>query len=143
MEAFGKSLRRLRTERGISQQKLADDFDLQRTTITNYESGKSFPNLEVFASIVKYFGVPSDAMLGLIDNSLDASLENKPQSDISKDVPITSHLLTSQASMFPQTPGRVMRITQLETRRAILLEMADDLYTEIQDLRSADPGTPE
>lgn len=143
LEAFGQTLRRLRTERGISQQKLADDFDLQRTTITNYESGKSFPNLEVFASIVKYFGVPSDALLGFIDNSIDAVPGKKPQPDVAEGVPITSHLLNTKAAMFPQRPGRITRITQLETRRAILLEMAEDISIEIQELRSADLSAPE
>lgn len=143
MEAFGKTLKQLRTERRISQQKLAESLHLQRTTVTNYEAGNSFPTLEVFVSIVKYFGVPSDVLLGFVDNTLEAVPQSKPQSNASESIQsLPQHPFAVATSALMQELGRATRITQLEARRAVLLEMADDLAVEIQTLRSEDPDAP-
>ena len=66
---FGGVLKQLRKERGFSQDALAKAFDLQRTTISNYEAGTSSPSLDQFIRIVKFFGVSSDFMLGLADTA--------------------------------------------------------------------------
>ncbi|RZJ62805.1 MAG: XRE family transcriptional regulator [Hymenobacter sp.] len=137
MDAFAKALRRLRQERGISQQKLADTFELQRTTITNYESGKSLPNLELFVEIVKFFGASSDVMLGLSD---EAELN---QHD-TKHSP-TPHYITSRSRALAigrpkvtlRTPEEQAHIIQLESKVDALLKMAGSLSDEIQEIRSA------
>jgi len=132
MDAFGKALRRLRHEKGISQQELADTFELQRTTITNYESGKSLPNLELFVEIVKFFGVPSDAMLGLDDNVEISHREPKH--------PLPPHYITSRArahairrpEVTMRTSEEQVHIAQLESKVDDLLKMAGQLSDEIQ-----------
>jgi transcriptional regulator with XRE-family HTH domain len=63
---FGSVLKQLRIERGFSQAALAKALDIQRTTVSNYEAGTSSPNLDLFISIVKFFGVSSDYLLGLV-----------------------------------------------------------------------------
>jgi transcriptional regulator with XRE-family HTH domain len=137
MDAFGKALRRLRHEKGISQQKLADTFELQRTTITNYESGKSLPNLELFVEIVKFFGVSSDVMLGLSDDA-DVSLHGPKQS-------LRPHYVIDGARRLnagrPEVTLRTLEeqehIVQLENKVDDLLKMAGHLSKEIQKIRLA------
>jgi transcriptional regulator with XRE-family HTH domain len=50
VKAFGRVIKKIRLEKGISQQQLADDCDLERTTLTRIESGEMASTLHnVFA----------------------------------------------------------------------------------------------
>lgn len=133
MEAFGKTLRQLRIERGISQQALAKAFGMQRTAITNYETGKSFPNLELFVDIVKYFGVSSDMLLGLIGPADVAHFKPKLPNPNTSAQP---HAWSSEPGALPRTPEEQGRIARLECRLDALLEMAGALSAEVQALRA-------
>ena len=62
-------LKELRKEKGITQNKLAHDINLARSTISMYENGLSEPNLEILIQLSKYFNVSTDCLLGL-DNSM-------------------------------------------------------------------------
>ena len=57
----------LRQAKHLSQQKLAIDIGIDQTSISNYETGKTFPQLEALAAYAKYFGVSMDYLLGLTD----------------------------------------------------------------------------
>lgn len=63
-------LKELRKEKGITQNKLAHDINLARSTISMYENGLSEPNLEILIQLSKYFNVSTDCLLGL-DNSIE------------------------------------------------------------------------
>lgn len=65
--SFGEVLKKLRTERAMSQQMLADSLGIKRTTVTNYESGNSYPPFNLLLDIVNFFDVSSDYLLGRSD----------------------------------------------------------------------------
>jgi transcriptional regulator with XRE-family HTH domain len=137
MDAFGKALKRLRHKKGISQQKLADALDLQRTTITNYESCRSLPSLELFVDIVKFFDVSSDLFLGL---SNDADVDHiKPKQSPPPHFVIDGprKLSVRRPKLTMRTPEEQAHIVQLESKVDALLEMAGHLSDEIQKIRSA------
>ena len=56
-------LRELRTQNHISQDRLAKELNVGRTTITNYESGESKPDIEMVKKIANYFNVSIDYLL--------------------------------------------------------------------------------
>jgi transcriptional regulator with XRE-family HTH domain len=136
LEAFGKTLRQLRIERGISQKELARVFGMQRTAITNYETGKSLPNLELFVEIVKYFDVSCDFLLGFPSPAQVEHLKPK-QSDL--DLSNSPYAWSGEPGPLPRTPEEQARIARLECRLDILLEMAGTLSAEVQDLRAGKP----
>jgi putative transcriptional regulator len=55
-------LREARTERGISQTKLAEDMDVSRQTINAIEADKYDPSLPVAYKIAAYFKMPVEAL---------------------------------------------------------------------------------
>lgn len=57
MKNFGKNLKKLRTDRGISQEALAADLNLSRSAIAKYENNLGVPSEEVIDDICKYFVV--------------------------------------------------------------------------------------
>jgi transcriptional regulator with XRE-family HTH domain len=63
---FAERVKVLRTERGLSQKKLADQFNLDATTVAKWEFG-SFPNENTIKGLCEYFNVGTDYLLGLSD----------------------------------------------------------------------------
>lgn len=67
METFGKRLKDLRIEKGLTQIQLAQELQIDKSTIAKYETDKIEPSLSMFITIVKYFKVSADYMAGLED----------------------------------------------------------------------------
>lgn len=58
---FGEKLRKFRTERGMTQAELAKEAGLGLNTISNYESGRTYPqNREVYTTLANILGVNPD-----------------------------------------------------------------------------------
>jgi len=58
---FGEKLRKYRTEKGLTQAELAKKAGLGLNTISNYESGKTYPqNREVYTTLATILGVNPD-----------------------------------------------------------------------------------
>jgi transcriptional regulator with XRE-family HTH domain len=58
---FATNLRRLRTEKGYSQEELAYEADVNRTYMSKLEKGGSFVGLEVMVKLAKVLQVePAD-----------------------------------------------------------------------------------
>ena len=60
---FGEVLRRLRTDRGLSQQQLADCLFVDRSSIARWENGKRVPDLTVLARLAEALGVELEQLL--------------------------------------------------------------------------------
>lgn len=61
---FGALLAELRQEQGLSQRELAQRLHLAGSTISNYETGSHYPDLEKICLIAEYFDVSADYLLG-------------------------------------------------------------------------------
>ncbi|MBQ8882127.1 MAG: helix-turn-helix transcriptional regulator [Clostridia bacterium] len=62
---FGKNLKLLRTERGLSQRQLGDILGVCNQTISFWEAGSREPDLDMFVKIAKHFGVSTDCLCGI------------------------------------------------------------------------------
>ena len=69
LEAFGRAVRQLRQERGMTQAELAARLSLGRTSVTNLEKGQQSPPLSMLPEIASALGVDP---LRLIANALRA-----------------------------------------------------------------------
>ena len=61
---FAKKLKELRTRRGLTQDELAKDLQLVKSSISMYESGKRKPSFEVLEAVADYFNVNLDMLYG-------------------------------------------------------------------------------
>jgi len=66
-ENFGKRVRKLRMERGLSQEKLAFISNMHRTYIGGIERGERNPSLKNIEAIAKALNVPLSALFKLED----------------------------------------------------------------------------
>jgi len=63
--AFADNLRLLREQRNLSQEQLADNLNIPRSTITHYESqiGERLPRMDRLQQIADFFGVTIDQLV--------------------------------------------------------------------------------
>lgn len=66
---FGETLRRLRGEKGLSQQQLADRLHVERSSVANWEAGRRVPNATLFSQIAKALGADAAILLSTAEIS--------------------------------------------------------------------------
>lgn len=64
MIAFGEILAELRQDRKMTQKDLAQAMFVTVGTISNYENGVHYPDVEKLISLADYFNVTTDYLLG-------------------------------------------------------------------------------
>lgn len=82
-----KKLIRLRKQRGLTQQELAEAVDVSRQAISKWELGTASPTVESLRSLSLFYGVPVDLLLNdelpLPDPGEAAPKEPPPQNKVS------------------------------------------------------------
>ena len=63
MKSFGKLLKQLRIEKGLSQQKLGEVFGFCNQTVSFWESGSREPDLDTLVQIAHYFETSFEELL--------------------------------------------------------------------------------
>ena len=77
---IGERLLKLRKDKNISQEELANVLDVSRQTISKWETGESMPDFNKIVPLCEYFEISSDELLTGIkkgNNLLDNQKENK------------------------------------------------------------------
>ena len=57
-------IRKLRKERGLTQQQVADYLDLDRSTYAYYESGRSKLSIEIMVKLAHFYQIRYATLLG-------------------------------------------------------------------------------
>lgn len=65
MSNFNNKLKMLRQERGLSQQGLADEVGMSKSSINMYERGEREPGIETVKRIADFFNVDVDYLFGI------------------------------------------------------------------------------
>ena len=59
------TIRRLRTAKGMTQEQLADALGVAFQSVSRWENGTNYPDVELIPEITLYFGVSTDELLGM------------------------------------------------------------------------------
>ncbi len=62
---LGEKIKRLRKERGYTQEQFAEMIDISSRNVSNIEQGISFPKPETLEKIVKSFNVTTDELFAI------------------------------------------------------------------------------
>ena len=65
MVDFGKTLKRLRTQEGLTQQQLANKLGVTKSVVSYYELQERTPSPEILIKLSAIFHVSTDYLLGL------------------------------------------------------------------------------
>ena len=60
---FGETLQSLRKKQGLTQEALGEQLHVTRQTVSNWETGKNYPDLELLVSLSDLFDVSLDILL--------------------------------------------------------------------------------
>lgn len=71
--ACGVVLRRLRKDRGLTQEQLALEADLQRSYVSILELGQQQPSLTTIIKLASAFGCTAQALMGEIESEIRKS----------------------------------------------------------------------
>ena len=63
LRAFGYAVKKLRESRGLTQEKLAEKADLDRTYLSDIERGSRNPGIKNVAKLAKALGIPTAQLL--------------------------------------------------------------------------------
>ena len=69
---FGETLRRLRIEKGLSQQQLANKLHVDRTSISNWEGNRRFPDVDMLSLLAKALDVDVSVLLASSEETDEA-----------------------------------------------------------------------
>ncbi len=69
---FAETLKKLRTERGLSQRELADQVYVTRSTIARWENGSRLPDAAMIARLARCFSIDMDTLLSAAAESDDS-----------------------------------------------------------------------
>ena len=73
---MGKEIRRLRTDRGLTQEALASALHVTAQTVSKWECGTSFPDVQMLPEIAVFFGVSIDRLFAMTPEQELERLEN-------------------------------------------------------------------
>ena len=68
---FGKNLKKLRREKDLTQDELAQKLSLSTQAISRYETGAAYPDIEMLPVIAGFFGTTIDKLLGVSRDSIE------------------------------------------------------------------------
>lgn len=69
-----ENLKKLRVSRGLSQQALAEKFNLTQQAIYKYENGLAEPDIDMLKNLAVFFGISVDYLIG---NSSASRIEDE------------------------------------------------------------------
>ena len=65
MNTIGANIKRLRKERKLTQEELAEQLNLTTQAISKWESGAGLPDISQIVPLANLFGVPTDVLFGV------------------------------------------------------------------------------
>ncbi len=73
---IGDRLLKLRKERNLSQEDLANELDVSRQTISKWETNQSVPDFDKIVPLCNYFGITTDELLTGNKNLLESNAQS-------------------------------------------------------------------
>ena len=75
-------LKRIRTQKGLSQADVANGIDVSTTVYARYERGEREPSIEMLLRLSQFFDAPIDHLLGNKDTALSSFTKTTSQNDL-------------------------------------------------------------
>ncbi len=74
---IGKEIRRLRNDRGLTQEAVASALNVSAQTVSKWECGNSIPDVQLLPEIAVYFGVTIDQLFAMSPEQQMERIENR------------------------------------------------------------------
>ena len=74
---MGKEIRRLRSERGLTQEAFAAALNVSPQAVSKWERGSSMPDVQALPQIAVFFGVTIDTLFAMSPQQPMERIENR------------------------------------------------------------------
>ena len=64
-EIFSQRLKKARNETGFTQREVTEELNIPQSTIANYETGRTEPDIETLGILAEFYQVSTDWLLGI------------------------------------------------------------------------------
>lgn len=68
-EGFASRLKKAREKTGFTQTEVSNETKIPRSTLANYETGRTEPDIETLGILTDFYGVNADWILGTKGNN--------------------------------------------------------------------------
>ena len=106
---FSEKLQKLRKQKNLTQEELADLLFVSRTAISKWESGRGYPSIDSLKTISAFFGVTIDELLSSKELMTIAEKETKEKETYLRD--LVFGLLDISVAMFLFLPFKSAKKT--------------------------------
>lgn len=107
---FGRKLKNLREQAGLTQEELAKKFNLLKSSISMYENNIRFPNIELIKDFAVYFNVSIDYLLDHdVNNVNDKELQEQ---EVLKDLLIKNGYMKNGEDLTKEEFNRLMNFVK-------------------------------
>ncbi len=72
---IAEKLVKLRTSKGVTQEEVAQSLSVSNKTISKWENGASMPDIPMLVELSKFYGITTDALLGLSQEKKQSTKE--------------------------------------------------------------------
>ena len=101
---FSEKLTKLRKENNLSQEALADKLDVSRQSVSKWESGQTYPEMDKLLTLCKIFNVTLD---DLTNDSINYSdVNKKSKNTINSFIDDITYIMNKSVTMFKNIKGR-------------------------------------
>jgi transcriptional regulator with XRE-family HTH domain len=66
---FGEIIKKIRTSRHLNQVQMANELNVSKQTVSNWENNNILPSIEMLVKISRFFSVSTDYLLELDDRN--------------------------------------------------------------------------
>lgn len=88
---LGETMKRLRQEKGLTQEQLSDKLGVSFQSVSRWEGGSSYPDIELIPEIAGFFHVSIDELMGM-DQSLRDKKLNEALQQLAGNVPLEERI---------------------------------------------------
>ena len=83
---IGEKIKKIRKEKGLTQQELADILGIAKTTVTMYETGNRYPHLGILKKICLIFDISGNYLLGLTDKAISLKVAMEKEKNFATEI---------------------------------------------------------
>jgi transcriptional regulator with XRE-family HTH domain len=72
--SIDENLKKLRKQKGNTQQQLAEHLNMSVQSVSKWECGEGYPDITLIPAIALYYNVTSDQLLGMEEHCIKAKI---------------------------------------------------------------------
>lgn len=123
---IGKFLKELRKDKGLTQEQMAEEFNVSRRTVTRWETGSNLPDISILVEISDYYDVD---LRELLNGEKRSERMNKELEDTVKKVAEYSNMENKKANKAILIYLIVGGISLIANQAFVFLDIKENFWT--------------